>query len=177
MNVDLYERIWMWGAAVIVAVFLVAIGVSTFAYAVRPPSHVETIDPSAVMQDPRFATPGVTTAADGSVHVTMVAMTFAFLPNEVHVPVGKPVTFRITSMDVTHGFEIAGTNANTMVVPGYVSQFTYTFTTPGERLVVCNEYCGTGHHTMQGKVIVDPAPGAAPASAAVPAAAPAEVAR
>jgi len=166
MNVDLYERLWMWGAAAIVAVFLVAIGISTFAYAVRPPSHVETIDPAAVMQDARFSTPGVTTLPDGSVHVTMVAMTFAFLPNEVHVPVGKPVTFRITSMDVTHGFEIAGTNANTMVVPGYVSQFTYTFAAPGEHLVVCNEYCGTGHHTMQGKVIVDPA--AAPAATAQP---------
>ncbi|HXY69442.1 MAG TPA: cytochrome c oxidase subunit II [Gemmatimonadales bacterium] len=169
MNVDLYERIWMWGAAVIVVVFLVAIGVSTFAYAVRPPSHVETIDPAAVMQDARFSTPGVTTRADGSVQVVMVAMTFAFLPNEVHVPAGRPVTFRITSMDVTHGFEIAGTNANTMVVPGYVSQFTTTFAAPGEHLVVCNEYCGTGHHTMQGKVIVDPAPGAAPAPAAAPA--------
>ena len=160
MNVDLYERIWMWGAAVIVVVLLAAIGVSTFAYAVRPPSHVETIDPAAVLQDARFSTPGVTTLPDGSVHVTMVAMMFTFLPAEVQVPVGRPVTFRITSMDVTHGFEIAGTNANTMVVPGYVSQLTYTFKEPGERLVVCNEYCGLGHHTMQAKVIVGPAAGA-----------------
>jgi cytochrome c oxidase subunit 2 len=157
MNVDLYERIWMWAALVIVVVFLTAIGVSTFAYAVRPPSHMETIDPATVMQDARFSAPGVTTAPDGRVQVTMIAMKFAFLPNEVHVPVGHPVTFRITSLDVTHGFEIAGTNANTMVVPGYVSQFTYTFREPGERLVVCNEYCGLAHHTMQGKVIVDPA--------------------
>jgi len=169
MNIDLYERIWMWAAVAIVAVFLTAIGVSTFAYAVRPPSHMETIDPATVMQDPRFATPGVTILPDGSVHVTMIAMTFAFLPNEVHVPVGHPVTFRITSMDVTHGFEIAGTNANTMVVPGYISQFTYTFREPGERLVVCNEYCGVGHHTMQGKVIVDPA---GPAPAGTPAVTP-----
>ena len=81
MKVDLYERIWMWGALVIVVVFLTAIGISTFAYAVRPPSHMETIDPAPVMQDPRFSTPGVTTLPDGSVHVTMIAMTFAFLPN------------------------------------------------------------------------------------------------
>jgi cytochrome c oxidase subunit II len=167
MNVDLYERIWMWGAAVIVVVFLTAIGISTFAYAVRPPSHMETIDPATVMQDSRFSAPGVTTRPDGSVHVTMVAMSFSFLPNEVHVPVGHPVTFRITSMDVTHGFEVAGTNANTMVVPGYVSQFTYTFRAPGEHLVVCNEYCGVGHHTMQGKVIVDPVGTAAAGPAAV----------
>ena len=34
---------------------------------------------------------------------------------------------------------------------------TTTFETPGEYLVVCNEYCGLGHHLMQGKVIVEAA--------------------
>lgn len=156
MNVDFYERIWMWAAAVIIAVFIGAIGVSTFGYAVRPPSHVETIDPTKVMEDARFSSPGVAVQPDGSVRVTIALFTFGFLPNEFHVPVGRPVTFRLTSMDVIHGFEIAGTNANTMVVPGYVSQLTYTFTRPGEYLTVCNEYCGVAHHTMQAKVIVDP---------------------
>jgi cytochrome c oxidase subunit 2 len=45
-----------------------------------------------------------------------------------------------------------------MVVPGYVSQFTTTFATPGEYLIVCNEYCGTGHHLMFAKLIVETAP-------------------
>jgi len=34
---------------------------------------------------------------------------------------------------------------------------TTTFDTPGEYLVVCNEYCGLAHHLMQGTVIVDTA--------------------
>ena len=49
---------------------------------------------------------------------------FAFVPNEIRVPAHRPITFRLTSADVTHGFEIVGTNGNTMLVPGYVSQFT-----------------------------------------------------
>ena len=49
------------------------------------------------------------------------------------------------------------TSANTMLIPGYVSQFTVTFDTPGEYLIVCNEYCGQGHHTMSGKLIVEEA--------------------
>ena len=158
MNVHFYERLWMWAAAGIIAVFLVTIGIATFGYAVRPPSHVETIDPKTVLAEPRFQNLGAAVQPDGSVRVTMAALTFAFLPAEVHVPVRKPVTFRITSLDVTHGFDIAGTNANTMVVPGYVSQFTYTFDKPGEYLLVCHEYCGVGHHTMQGKIVVEPAP-------------------
>jgi cytochrome c oxidase subunit 2 len=64
------------------------------------------------------------------------------------------VTFRITSSDVMHGFEIVGLNANTMAIPGYVSQFTITFTKPGEYLIGCNEYCGLLHHNMVGKLIV-----------------------
>ena len=73
---------------------------------------------------------------------------------EIRVPAGRPVTFRITSADVTHGFQIVGTNGNTMVVPGYVSQFTVTFETPGTYHIACNEYCGIGHHMMVGTFTV-----------------------
>jgi cytochrome c oxidase subunit 2 len=70
----------------------------------------------------------------------------------------------MTSADVTHGFLIAGTNANTMVVPGYISQFTTVFDRPGDFLLVCHEFCGNGHHAMHGRVIVDSAAVVAKAS-------------
>lgn len=157
MNVSSYEKLWMWAAGVIIAVFLVTIGIATFAYGIRPPSHVETIDPRRVFADPRFESRGVTINPDGSVRVTMVAMMYSFLPDTVRVPAGRPVTFRLTSADVIHGFQVAGTNANTMVVPGYVSQFTTTFERPGVYLVTCNEFCGTGHHLMHARVVVEEA--------------------
>jgi cytochrome c oxidase subunit 2 len=87
--------------------------------------------------------------------VVVVAMMYAFMPADIRVPAGRPVTFRLTSADVTHGFQIVGTNGNTMVVPGYVSQFTTVFREPGEYLIVCNEYCGLGHHVMSAKLIVE----------------------
>lgn len=65
------------------------------------------------------------------------------------------MTFRLTSPDVIHGFQIVQTNGNTMVVPGYVSQFTTRFSRAGEYLIVCNEYCGLGHHIMSAKLIVE----------------------
>lgn len=157
MNVPLYEKIWMWAAGVMIAAFMATVAVGFAASALQPPSHVETIDPAAVWTDPRFAQRGVTATA-GGVTITAIGMTFAFDPAEFHVPAGKPVTFRLTSADVTHGLQIVGTNANTMIVPGYVSQFTTTFAKPGEYLIVCNEYCGTGHHVMSAKLIVDAAP-------------------
>ena len=80
---------------------------------------------------------------------------FFFDPDEIVVPVGKPVTFRITSPDVIHGILVAGTNTNAMVIPGYVTEFTISFPRAGEYLMMCHEYCGILHHEMQGLVIVE----------------------
>ncbi|MGH7521580.1 MAG: cytochrome c oxidase subunit II [Gemmatimonadales bacterium] len=157
MNVPFYEKLWMWASAVLIVAFLITIMVGVAGSALQPPSHVETIDPRAVWNDARFAKRGVTVDERGAT-VVLIAMMFAFQPAEVRVPAGRPVTFRMTSADVTHGFQIVGTNGNTMVVPGYVSQFTTVFRTPGQYLIVCNEYCGLSHHLMSAKLIVEERP-------------------
>ncbi|HJS42507.1 MAG TPA: cytochrome c oxidase subunit II [Gemmatimonadales bacterium] len=154
MNVPLYEKLWMWASGVLIAAFVATIVAGLAGSALQPPSHVETIDPTKVWNDPRFKQRGVTATPDGAT-VVMIAMMFAFQPAEIRVPAGKPVTFRLTSSDVTHGLSIVGTNGNTMVVPGYISQFTTVFHTPGEYLIVCNEYCGLSHHLMSAKLIVE----------------------
>jgi cytochrome c oxidase subunit 2 len=154
MHVELYERIWMWAAAALIVLFLGAIAVTTAVQAVEPPSHVETVDPAALATHPEFAHPAVTSRPDGSVVVHVVASMYAFAPDPIEVPAHVPVTFRVTSPDVLHGFQIVGTNANAMALPGYVSQFTVTFATPGEHTIACNEYCGLMHHAMVGKILV-----------------------
>ena len=154
MHVDLYERIWMWAATGLIVLFLGAIFLVTAAQAVQPPSHLETVDPTTISTNPEFANPAVVTRSDGRVVVPVVATTFAFSPDPIEVPANEPVTFRVTSGDVIHGFEIVGTNANTMAIPGYVSEFTVTFAKRGEYLIACHEYCGLYHHQMVGKLIV-----------------------
>lgn len=157
MNVPFYEKLWMWASGVLIVAFVATIVIGLAGSALQPPSHVETIDPTKVWSDARFAQRGVTITERGAT-VVLIGMMYAFEPNEVRVPVNTPVTFRITSADVTHGFQIVGTNGNTMVVPGYVSQFTTVFRTPGEYLIVCNEYCGLSHHLMAAKLIVQASP-------------------
>jgi cytochrome c oxidase subunit 2 len=154
MQVELYERIWMSAAAALVVLFLGAIFVTAGILAVQPPSHLETVDPTTLGTHPEFGHPVVTNRPDRSVVVPVVAQMFAFVPDSIEVPAHLPVTFRITSGDVIHGFGIAGTNANAMAIPGYVSQFTVTFSMPGEYTIACNEYCGLLHHAMVGKLIV-----------------------
>ena len=174
MNVDFYERIWMYGTAGMLALFFGSTAVSALGRQFQPPSHVETINPAAVMSDPRFARRGVWEDDQGGVHVTVVGMMFVWLPDQVTVPAGRPVTFHLTSTDVTHGYQIVRTNGQTMVIPGYVSQFTTRFA-PGEYLIACNEYCGLGHHAMAGRLTVVPAGAwSGPGTAAAPGAPAAE---
>jgi cytochrome c oxidase subunit 2 len=148
----------MWGATAMLALFLGAIVVMAFSGAAHPPSHVETVNPETLTLAGEFAAPGVTVRPDGSVTVVMRAEFYVFRPEVIRVPAGRPVTFRITSPDVLHGFQIVGTNVNLTVAPGYISEATTTFARPGEYLVVCNEYCGLAHHLMQGKVMVEATP-------------------
>jgi cytochrome c oxidase subunit 2 len=156
MKIHVYERLWMWGAGVIIAIFLGVIAVSTYSYQIHPPSHVETIDPAKVFVDPRFARIGeVIEGRDGSLEVPIVASMYTFTPNEIRVPAGRPVRFRLTSADVVHGFMVAGTNANAMLIPGYVTEFTIAFPTAGDYLLVCHEFCGNGHHAMFGRILVE----------------------
>ena len=156
MHVERTERLWMWAATGMLALFTGAIVATAVSGSAHPPSHTETVDPELLSVQGEFVNPGVATAADGAVTVSMRAEFYVFRPGVVRVPAGVPVTFRITSPDVLHGFQIVGTNVNLTVSPGYVSQATATFDTPGEYLVVCNEYCGLAHHLMQGTVVVEP---------------------
>jgi cytochrome c oxidase subunit II len=155
MTVDRYEQIWMWGATVMLGLFLAAIVATAVTGTTHPASHVETIDPDTLSVQGEFAEPGVYAERDGAVRVVTRAEFFVFRPSVMRVPAGRPVRFRVTSPDVIHGFQIVGTNVNITVAPGYVSEVTTTFPHPGEYLVVCNEYCGLGHHLMQATVIVE----------------------
>jgi cytochrome c oxidase subunit 2 len=154
MHVELYERIWMWAAGALIVVFLGVILVTAGLHATAPPSHIETVDPAALDSHPEFGEPAVTEMPDGRLKAVVVASTFSYNPDPIEVPAGRPVTFRITSSDVIHGFQIVGTNANAMAIPGYVSQFTLTFGKPGTYLITCNEYCGLMHHAMVGALHV-----------------------
>ena len=86
--------------------------------------------------------------------LVFVASAFSFNPGNVKIPKGSKVKIIATTKDVIHGFEVAGTTINMMLEPGYVSEYTTTFNKAGEFLIVCNEYCGTGHHMMSSRIEV-----------------------
>lgn len=60
----------------------------------------------------------------------------------------------LSSMDWQHGFSLQPTNINIQVHPDYEMVLTITPNEAGDFFVVCNEFCGIGHHVMVGKIRV-----------------------
>lgn len=153
------ERRWAIVVGVIIAALIGIMVVAGLHWATMPPSRVETVDVKTLHLRGEFVESNLGTAlnANGAVTVRLVAQQYSFEPQCVVVPAGIPVTFRATSADAIHGFIVGTTNANTMLIPGFVATFTTTFTHTGEELMPCHEYCGTGHEAMWAKVQILPA--------------------
>ena len=66
----------------------------------------------------------------------------------------KSYRLHLSSMDWQHGFSLQPVNINLQVIPGYEMVLTVTPDSAGEYGIVCNEYCGIGHHMMVGKIYV-----------------------
>lgn len=69
---------------------------------------------------------------------------------------GATYTLHLSSLDLNHGFNLYPMNINFQVVPGYDYALRITPNVPGDYKIVCNEFCGIGHHLMVGKIIVEP---------------------
>ena len=66
----------------------------------------------------------------------------------------KSYRLHLSSLDWQHGFSLQPVNINLQIVPGYEMVLTITPDQLGDYAVICNEYCGIGHHTMLGKIRV-----------------------
>lgn len=154
MHLHRYEKYWLIFGIGTLITFLTVIGVSAFAMGNHPPSHTALIDPKKLDETPPFDQPGLEQTGDNTYVATIKAMMFGYQPNKLEIPVGATVLFQVTSQDVVHSFTIPQTNVNMMVTPGHINQAEHTFKEAGSYLVICNEYCGTGHHYMQMEIEV-----------------------
>lgn len=158
MNMHKYEKIWLSFGTGTLLVFLIVVGISAFYMGSQPPSCAVTLDPARVDEWPPFDNPGLQEIGDNEYQLNIVASAFNFDVGTddkiVQVPVGSTVHFNVTTKDVVHGFQLVGTNVNMMLEPGYISTYTNTFKKPGKYTILCNEYCGVGHHLMTATIEV-----------------------
>ena len=86
-------------------------------------------------------------------YVYLTAMSFQWTPI-LQLERGKEYILHLSALDVNHGFSLYPINVNFQVVPGYDYGLRVTPNQSGDFRIICNEFCGIGHHTMVGRVIV-----------------------
>ena len=74
---------------------------------------------------------------------------------ELHLPVGQPVVFQISSEDVIHSFWVPAFRAKLDATPGQISELSMTPIEIGRFPIRCAELCGAGHAVMTSEVVVE----------------------
>ena len=75
--------------------------------------------------------------------------------DDLHILMDQPVKMNLRSIDVLHDFYVPQFRAKMDMVPGVVTYYWFTPIRTGDFEILCMEYCGTGHYSMRGRVLVD----------------------
>lgn len=91
--------------------------------------------------------------------IDVVASRFAFEPSRIEVTEGERIRLLVRSADGVHGIEIKRFRVNRPVPRGGKPvTIEFTAAAAGEYDILCSEYCGDGHETMAGTLVVQARP-------------------
>jgi cytochrome c oxidase subunit 2 len=76
--------------------------------------------------------------------------------NEIHIPVGVPVTFSLKGADVIHSFWVPNLSGKKDLIPGKINTMWLQADKPGVYRGQCAEYCGLQHARMALWVVAEP---------------------
>ena len=74
---------------------------------------------------------------------------------DIHIPVGKPVKFTLTSDDVLHDFYVPAMRVKHDAIPQRYDAVWFLPTEEGNFNVACTQYCGKDHSKMAGMITVE----------------------
>ncbi len=87
--------------------------------------------------------------------ILMTAKKYEFSPSTVEIKAGTRIIFKITSVDREHGFEIADVkNSCVKIKKGETATVEYLAEKPGTVEFRCCVFCGGGHGSMKGKIVI-----------------------
>jgi cytochrome c oxidase subunit 2 len=78
--------------------------------------------------------------------------------NEIHIPVGVPVLFKLQSADVIHTFWAPTLAGKTQLIPGFVNRQWIEADKPGVYSGQCAEFCGDQHAHMAFEIVAQNLP-------------------
>jgi cytochrome c oxidase subunit II len=87
--------------------------------------------------------------------IEITAKRFAFSPDQITLKKGEPVTLRLHSEDVTHGFFMRKLKIDTEVAPGKTTDVTITPEVAGTYTTICDHFCGANHGNMKMTIVVE----------------------
>jgi cytochrome c oxidase subunit 2 len=86
--------------------------------------------------------------------IKIQAKKFVYTPNRIVLKKGQPVVLELTALDFVHGFKIPDMNIRADLPPGQITTIRLTPDQAGEFDFLCDNFCGSGHEEMSGKIIV-----------------------
>ncbi len=101
-----------------------------------------------------FNTRAGTDAAAQERIIKLEAHRFEYKPNRILLKKGELVVLEITSLDFVHGFNIPDLKIRADLPPGQLTKVRLVFNRAGEFDFLCDNFCGSGHEEMNGKIIV-----------------------
>lgn len=93
--------------------------------------------------------------ADSPRVVEITAKRFEFSPNKITLKKGEPVTLRLTTADVVHGFFLRPLKIDELISPDKPTDITITPETAGTFTTICDHFCGVNHGNMKMTVVVE----------------------
>ena len=98
---------------------------------------------------------GAYTAAQGADQVIRItAKKFVYTPREITLKKGTPVVLEFTSEDILHGFNCPDLGIRSDILPGKITTLRFVPDKVGTFPFHCDNFCGSGHETMAGTIIV-----------------------
>ena len=77
-----------------------------------------------------------------------------FVPDTLKVNKGETLVLKLTAPEVPMGFNLPDFNVRADVVPGKVATVKFTPDKAGTFTFLCDVFCGDGHESMTGQLIV-----------------------
>jgi len=86
--------------------------------------------------------------------IRIEAKKFEYIPSEIALKKGVPVVLEFTSLDRLHGFNCPELGVRADIHPNKVARVRVVPQKAGTFVFFCDNFCGSGHGEMRGKIIV-----------------------
>ena len=86
--------------------------------------------------------------------IKITARKFQYAPNEITVRQGEAVVLEFNAIDFVHGFSVPDLHLRVDLPPGQLTRVRLPTDEVGVYDFLCDNFCGSGHESMTGKIIV-----------------------